>query len=87
MAIHSAHDLRDDKASWDEAIQRANERRLNKKQPAPGVAAVIVRLFDEDPSCPHCQADGPHENNQARGRDLEYRCSGCGEAFGPATEV
>ena len=49
--------------------------------------AEIMRAVNHGPSCPYCEAAGPHEHNGARGRDLEYRCSDCGEAFGPATEV
>jgi len=51
------------------------------------LSAEITHAVNHGPSCPHCEVAGPHEDNGARGRDLEYRCSGCGEAFGPATEV
>lgn len=51
------------------------------------LSAEITRAVNQGPSCPYCEADGPHEDNGERGRDLEYRCSDCGEAFGPATEV
>ena len=72
------------------AVRIMTDRTLSSQTRQAKLAALsaeITRAVNHGLSCPYYEAAGPHENNGARGRELEYRCSNCGEAFGPATEV
>ena len=88
MATQAATDL---SANADAlAVRIMTDRALSpqaQRAKLVALSAEITRAVNHGPNCPYCEAAGPHEHNGARGRDLEYRCSDCGEAFGPATEV